>query len=156
MDPVSISNVFGWYFVFCYNHGEGEALSNSKYTSKYTMSIKDVDTFMSKYLAIPATIIDVEKIDFSKDVFNFTKDDNNYYAEVAATGLDPIQNCVLNDVNVVSDSDVEVTYGVMELGKTCENKSDECYTKKRKLTLRKADDGFYEKTEAASDLLFAG
>ena len=142
MNPVSISDIFGWYFVFQYEHGEGESLSNSKYTYKYTMPVADADTFMRAYLGIPASIVDVTKIDFSKDFFNFTKDDNNYYVEVVATGLDPIQTCVLNDVNIVSDSEIIVTYGVMELGKTCEDKSDSCYTKKRELKLRKSDSGF--------------
>ncbi len=142
MNPVSISDIFGWYFVFQYEHGEGESLSNSKYTYKYTMPVADADTFMRAYLGIPASIVDVTKIDFSKDFFNFTKDDNNYYVEVVATGLDPIQTCVLNDVNIVSDSEIIVTYGVMELGKTCEDKSDSCYIKKRELRLRKSDSGF--------------
>ena len=123
-------------------HTTAKTVKTNNVRDKYTMPINDADTFMRSYLGIPATIIDVTKIDFSKDVFNFTKDDNNYYVEVANTGLDPIQNCVLNEVNIVSDSEIEVTYGVMELGKTCEDKSDECYTKMRKLIMRKADDGF--------------
>ncbi len=141
-DPVSMSDVFGWSFVYLYNHGEGEKLSDSKYTTKYTMPSADADTFMRNYFGIPASIIDVTKIDFSKEVFNFTSDEENYYVEVSNTNLDPIQNCVLDDVNIVSDSEIIVTYGVMELDKTCEDKSDDCYTKKRELKLRKSDNGF--------------
>ena len=142
MNPVSISNVFGWSFVFLYNHGEGETLSDSQYAYKYTMPIADADTFMRAYFGIPASIIDVTKIDFSKEVFNFTSDSENYYVEVAETGLNPIQNCVLDNVNIVSDSEIIVVYGVMELDKTCEDKSDTCYTKKRELKMRKSDSGF--------------
>lgn len=141
-DPVSISDVFGWSFVYLYNHGEGEKPSDSKYAYKYTMSKTDGETFMRMYFGIPLSIVDVTKIDFSKEVFNFTSDDDNYYVEVAETGLNPIQNCVLDNVNIISDSEIVVTYGVMELDKTCEDKSDSCYTKKRELKLRKADSGF--------------
>lgn len=137
-----VSDVFAWYFVYGYNHGEGEKATDSKYTYRYTMPKTDADKFMQDYLGVPLDMVDVSLVTFSKDVFNFTSDDNNYYVEVVATGLDPVQTSVLDNINILSDSEIEVTFGIMDVGKTCEDKSDECYTKTRKLTIRKADNGF--------------
>ena len=139
--PANISDVFGWYFVNTYDHGEGNTATDSKYSKRYTMPKSDAETFMLNYLGVPVDMLDLTTITLSKDNYNFTSDDENYYVEVSENALTENPNSDLSDINILSDSEINVIYGIMEDGETCEGK-DDCYIKTKTLTLRKADSGF--------------
>ncbi len=133
-----ISNVFGWYFVFQYDHGEGEKATDSKYTYRYTMPKTVAEVFLQNNLGVSIDMVDVSLITLSN--FKFTSDEENFYAEVATTNLEPVQNSEITKVEIFSDSEIKVTYGITEVDKTCD--SEDCYIKTRELILRKSDVGF--------------
>ena len=43
--PANLSDIFGWYFVNTYDHGDGEKATDSKYANRYTMPKQDTKLF---------------------------------------------------------------------------------------------------------------
>ena len=97
---------------------------------------------IQNYLGVPIDMLDLSTITLSKDYYNFTNDEENFYVEVAKTIDTKNPTIIFDSTNIVSDSEIQVTLGVVENGKTCESGDRECYSKTKTLTLRKADSGF--------------
>ena len=137
-----ISNVFAWYFVHVYDHGDDEKPTDSKYRYRYTMPKSDAEVFMQNYLGVPLDMLNLETITINKDYFVFSSDDENFYVDIVDLGFDDGGlTYSLDTVEILSDSEIDVSYQVKN-DILCKTEGEECKTTTKLLTLRKADEGF--------------
>ncbi len=136
------SDIFGWYFALKEDKQGTNLPEDNIYDIEYTMPREEVETFAKNIFGKTLDVIDVSTITLSKDLFNFTSDGTTYKLQAVVTDFTPNYSSELNNINIISDDTIEVTYGVMQYGTTCDSGESDCYTKYRVVTLTKADDGF--------------
>lgn len=130
-------NIFAWYFLSAYDHGEGETPTDSQYRVRYTMPKADAEVFMQNYVGVPLDMVNLSAITLSNAV-KFTSDDENFYADVTISwGIGGDCGSKIVKVDILSDSEINVDYGL-----SCSILNPDDITSTKQLTFRKSDNGF--------------
>lgn len=141
------SNFLAWCLLFFHDTEKKlPYLNGSNYTDEYSLSKKNAEIMINKFLRNDLKGDFEDIIDFSllknynKEYFNFYSDENNYYVQVLATGFDPLYRTVFDDVKLNNKKEIVVRYKIFDY--STENFDQNNDFKYRELLLEKTSDTY--------------